>query len=76
MKGNVGEAGKIKRRQGSNKMDGVEGPERWCDSNEWWFFEEGGRILMMCMCERYEMKLTKFTNDEIATSFSFIPPIL
>ena len=31
---------------------------------------------MMCMRERYEMKLTKFTDDEIATSFSFMPAIL
>ena len=31
-------------------------------------FDKGGRTLMMGMRERYEMKLTKFTDDEIAAT--------
>ena len=46
-----------------------------CECDEWWVFK-GGRMLMICVCEKYDMKLRKFGHDDITTSSNFIPAIL
>ena len=37
---------------------------------------KSGRMLMICVCERYGMKVRKFGHYEITTSSNFIPAIL